>query len=284
MVRSSTRECRTDAARAQSATWCVKESEDPQTREGEVEPDGIVWIERAQTCRGLESHRPTAALPSRPAERPDDPEEMRVERKDKAGRGDPGPYTAVDPVVWSDHPTQEQARPFAGRASCRKRQQPTRSVPMRNDPIARERAPVERKQARAERIERRPQGGGLRIRVALDEKRLERPRPFPDLAHQMEKQCDVPSSGESVNESVEEGGVAGRIERSDESTRVPAEPLEETPEASANRCDTTVGEARGDQPDDLPILRIVELANDSYGIAVEEASVVSTAQILESTQ
>jgi len=152
---------------------------------------------------------------------------------------------------------------------------------VRNDPVAHERARVEHEQARAERVEGRSQGGGLGIHVALNEERLERPRTLPDLAHQMEEQCDVPSAGEAVNESVEERGVAGGVERGDESARARAEPPEKILKASANRGDATVGEARSDQPDDLPIFRIVIPTNDSDGVAVEEAPVVPATQILK---
>ncbi len=96
----------------------------------------------------------------------------------------------------------------------------------------------------------------------------------------MEEQRYVPPAGETVNEPVEEGGVAGGVEGGDESIRAWAEPLEKILEASANRGHATVGEACSDQPDDLPIFRVVKSADDADGIAVEEAPVVSATQSL----
>lgn len=151
---------------------------------------------------------------------------------------------------------------------------------MRHDAIAHERACVEREQTRAELVERWTQGWGVRIRVTVEEERLDRSRALPDLAHEMEQQCDVASAGEAVNETVEAGRVPGRVERRDEPARAWSEPGQDARETRTNRGDATVGEARRDQTDELTVSRIVKPANDSDGIAVEEATVVPSTQIL----
>ena len=273
-----------ETAGGQSPTRRFEETEDPQTREGEVESNGIERVERAQARGGLERHRPTGAFPLGPPKRPNDPEEVRVQRKHEARPRYPRPHAAIDPVVRPHHPAQEQAGSFAGRTSSRDRKEPTSAITAGHHPARRERPRVEREQPSAKIIEGRTHGRSVGLRIALDEERLERPRSLSRLTHEMQKQRDVPSAGEAVDESVEARGVARRVEGGDESTRVGAETGEQAHEASANRGDATVGETRSDQTDDFTVLRIVEPANDADRIAFEEAPVIPAAQVLEGTE
>jgi hypothetical protein len=93
----------------------------------------------------------------------------------------------------------------------------------------------------------------------------------------VKEQGDIAPTREAVHESVDPWRVADGLELGGESRGARTDPRKEALEASANRRDAAVGEARGNQSDDLPILRIVKPPDDPHRIALDEAPVVAPA-------
>jgi hypothetical protein len=101
------------------------------------------------------------------------------------------------------------------------------------------------------------------------------------LSDEMAEKGHVLSAREPVNEPLEPAGVLLRIERRHESGRLGSHPGEQVEDAGADRGHASIGEAGGDQPDDLAVTRIIEPSNDTDGVAVEEPPIVMAAKVLE---
>ena len=132
-----------------------------------------------------------------------------------------------------------------------------------------------------EAVERRPDVG-LVGRVSGHERRPERAVAVDQPVDGQDRGRDVAPSREPVVERGEARGVARGVECLDEGPGGRAEPAQEPHQPGAEERDAPVGEARGQERDDLPIERVLVAGGILDGVAADAGIVVVPAiQALE---
>jgi len=185
------------------------EGRGPQTREGEIEPDGIgpgrgsaIDVASSAIAANRRSSAPSHRAPGRPAEcvssgNTNRDGETRV------------PTPQSTPSSGLTNPPQEKARALAGGAGGEAAE--ASRAPSRCGTTRRGRRDARRgEHPGAERVEKPVPGWESPIQVALDERTTRANPRAPWLAHQVKEERDVASSREAVHEVVVIGRRRGR--------------------------------------------------------------------------
>lgn len=89
-------------------------TEDAEPRNGEVEADGIVRVQKPKRGRNLIGHPPVGCSPVRQSEESTYSGDMGVHRDDELAGPGGEPKPQIHAIGGADHPFQEEVKPLAG--------------------------------------------------------------------------------------------------------------------------------------------------------------------------
>lgn len=237
---------------------------DAQMTQSKVVSQRIVLVEEAESLGHVQCHFPTRSRALRQADVSGYPRDVGIDGHYQVSWRNTLPYSAVDPVVGTDHPPQEQVHALAGASPGRTREEIPHTDPL---PIAAriilfvtvgQCGPREAIQCLGRVV--------TPVGTRPDHRRLDRTMVCKESTQDPEQYRQVPVVVPPVVESAECSPVALRIEFGDESRRMRPHARHNRFDSAENTSNIAVSERRRYKSDDLSVGGVIVAVDKPHGI------------------
>jgi hypothetical protein len=223
----------------------------PDMAKGKIVPDWIDGVDRAQRRSDFGGHLPVWCAIPRQGETAAETNDVRIERNDEPGWGHECPHSEID-FVAPHHPAQKQIEPLAGASGRRAGEEITDTGSPGNSAVSAMEVCLQG--SRRKRVERGPDIRRAGI-VACHEETLDRTRFTQHSLQDEQQRNEIPTSDPAVDDRIDRGSIARRVEAPHETGWVRAHGSDERLDGVQYARNAAERERCGAEPDDLSVLR-----------------------------